>query len=103
MQKHTTIYFDAFGYDKKDETVFVPSEISNDKAVDIHHIIGRGKCGEDRIENLMALTRKEHNQYGDEVAYMVLLLKIHRRVLQINKIPFDERWFDFYIKKYGGT
>lgn len=100
MQKYTKIYFDAFGYDKDDATVFVPSEISEEKAVDIHHIIGRGKKGEDRIENLIALTRKEHEDYGDITAYISLLLKIHRRNLQINNIPFDNNWFEFYIRKY---
>lgn len=100
MMNHTLIYFNAFGYDTEDPTVFVPSEISEDKAVDIHHIIGRGKGGLDRIENLMALTRLEHIEFGDKVEYMVMLLKIHRRRLQIAKIPFDDKYFEFYIKKY---
>ena len=74
MKKHTRIYLDKMGYDECD---FIPSEISGARAVDIHHIIGRGKCGEDRIENLIALTRTEHIKYGDEKsAYMYYLLKI---------------------------
>lgn len=97
MKKHTQIYFDAFGYDKGDVTVFVPSEINeNEKAVDTHHIVNR----EDIIENLMALTRDEHDFYGDKTEYMPWLLKIHRRRLQLAKIPFDNRWFEFYINKY---
>jgi len=103
MQNHTKIYFEAFGYDTQDATQFVPSEISKLKAVDIHHIIGRGKKGEDRIENLMAVTRIEHIEYGDKKEFMVLLLKIHRRILQINKIPFDNNWFEEKIKQYDGT
>lgn len=100
MQKHTQIYFDAFGHDKSDPTTFVKSEISDDKAVDIHHIIGRGKGGEDRIENLMAVTRIEHQDYGDEIDYMVMLFKIHRRYLQVHNIEFDNNWFEFYILKW---
>lgn len=100
MQSYIKVYFLAFGYDTEDKTQFVPSEISG-KADDIHHIIGRGKGGEDRIENLIAVTREQHNDYGDKKEYMVLLLKIHRRRLQINNIPFDDNWFEFYIKKYS--
>ena len=100
MQKHTKIYLNAFRYDTHDNNSFVPSEISEDRAVDIHHIIGRGKGGEDRIENLMALTRIEHDTYGDKKEYMVMLLKIHRRRLQINNISFDNEWFEQKISYY---
>jgi len=40
MQKHTKIYMNSMGYDLSD---FIPCEITGQKAVDIHHIIGRGK------------------------------------------------------------
>lgn len=96
MKKHTQVYFDAFGLDKSDPTTYVPSEISEEKAVDLHHIVNR----EDRIENLMALTREEHTVYGDKTEYMALLLKIHRRRLQLANIPFCNKWFGFYIKRY---
>lgn len=88
---------DAFGYD---ETDFIPCEISGARCQDIHHIIGRGKIGGDTIENLMGLTRKNHTDYGDKKDYMVLLLKIHRKVLQIKNIPFNDKFFEFYINKY---
>ena len=41
IPKHTQVYFEALGYDKEDETLFVPSELSNKKAIDIHHIVNR--------------------------------------------------------------
>jgi hypothetical protein len=47
---------DYFGYGEQD---FVPCEVNGEKAVDIHHIHGRGK-GKDVIENLMALCRDHH-------------------------------------------
>ena len=97
MKKHTQVYFDAFGYDKDDPTTFIPSEISGVKAVDLHHIVTR----EDRIENLMYLTRLEHQEFGEIKEAMVYLLKIHRRRLQLAGIPFDNSWFEKYITQYS--
>ncbi|WNH10068.1 hypothetical protein [Thalassobellus suaedae] len=97
MKHHTQIYFDAFGYDKGDPTTFIPSEISGEKAVDLHHIVTR----ENRIENLMYLTRQEHQDFGEIKEAMVCLLKIHRRRLQLANIPFDNNWFEKYIKQYS--
>ena len=98
MQNHIKVYYAAFGYDLNQvDKIYVPSEISGAPYNDIHHIIGRGKMGEDRIENLMALTRKEHIDYGDEVYLMEMLLKIHQKNLEI---PHNPKFFDFYINKY---
>lgn len=97
MQRHTKIYLSSLKYDVTD---FIPSEISGAKAVDIHHIIGRGKCGEDRIENLMALTRKEHIDYGDNKLYMVHLLKIHRSYLCNMGVVYSDKWFEDKIRMY---
>jgi hypothetical protein len=47
---------DYFGYGEQD---FIPCEVNGEKAVDIHHIHGRGK-GKDVIGNLMALCRDHH-------------------------------------------
>jgi len=95
MQPHTQIYFSAFGYD---ETDFIPSEISGEKAVDINHIFCRGMGGnplkdKDRIENLIAVTRNEHIEYGDKKEYMPMMLKIHRAYLRNNGIYFSEEYF----------
>jgi len=97
MQKYKKIYLDGMGFD---ETDFIPSEISEGKSNDIHHIIGRGRGGTDRIENLMAVTRQEHIDYGDKQDYIVMLLKIHRKRLEINKVEFDNKWFENLINKY---
>lgn len=69
MQKHTQIYYDHFGLDECD----VPEcEISQEPAIDIHHIYSRGMGGKkyfshggltydiNHIFNLMALSRTEH-------------------------------------------
>ncbi len=101
MKKHTKIYYEAFGY-IMDKDQFVPSEIGGRKAVDIHHIIGRGKKGEDRIENLIALTRQEHIDYGDKKVLIPTLLLEHRTYLKINNVPFDNEWFEEKLLEYSG-
>ena len=35
MLKHTKVYLNFFGYDKSD---YIPCEMCDDKAVDIHHL-----------------------------------------------------------------
>jgi hypothetical protein len=78
MQKHTKIYFDYFGYDVTD---FIPCEICETKAVDIHHIHARGMGGTkqaDNIENLMALCRNCHIEYGDKKQHIDFLTQIHK-------------------------
>ena len=95
MKNHTKIFYKAFNYPLYQDT-FVESEISKDKASDIHHIVNR----EDRIENLMAVTRTEHNIFGEKTNKMAFLLKIHRFYLLSKKVEFDNDWFNFWIKKY---
>lgn len=97
MQKHTKIYMNGMGYDLSD---FIPCEITGQKAIDIHHIIGRGKGGEDRIENLMAVTREVHIEKGDKVKYMVELLEKHRLFLEVYGVHFDSSWFEEKIRYY---
>lgn len=89
MRNHTKVYLAALSYD---ETDFIPSEISGSKAVDIHHIIGRGKKGEDRIENLMALTREEHIEFGDKSMFMSFLWRKHYEFLESKGIEFDKEY-----------
>jgi hypothetical protein len=93
MKKHTKIYMDALGYDKTD---FMPCEITGSTGVDIHHIVNR----ENRIENLMLLTREKHVELGEVKSKMVYLLVTHRKFLHITGVKFDNKWFEFYINKY---
>ena len=81
MKHHVKIYLDFFGYSITD---FIPSEISGGKAVDIHHIERRGMGGgknRDVIENLIALTRDEHIEYGDKKQYMEFLKEAHKKFI----------------------
>ena len=82
MKKHTKIYFDFFGvsYDLSSGWHNCDSELSGLKADDIHHIECRGMGGsktKDNIENLMALTREEHEQFGDKKQYIEYLKQVH--------------------------
>lgn len=89
------VYYKAFNYPMHQDT-FVRSELSGNRAVDIHHICTR----EHRIENLMALTRNEHTLFGEIKSQMVFLLKRHREVLIEFKIDFDNDWFNSKIMIY---
>ena len=100
MQEHTKIYLKGCGYT---DTCFVSSEISNQRAVDTHHIISRGRGGDNRLENLMALTREEHLTFGDKNQYMVFLLNIHRAFLKNRGVKFNNDWFEDKIKHYNTT
>lgn len=98
LKKHTKIYLKALGYDTTD---FIPSELSGQRGVDLHHIVNR----ENRIENLMCLTRDEHIENGEIKDRMVFLLKRHRDFLSENGVKFCNKWFNekinFYQSQYG--
>lgn len=105
MKKYKKIYLKALGYDLDDPTQRVPSELGTAEACDIHHIFCRGMGGTtenlDRIENLMALSRNEHKDYGDKKRYMWTLLSVHRSFLKRNKVPFDNQWFEEKMARYA--
>ena len=84
MKRHTKIYMDFFGYDISD---FIPCEVCQAQAVDIHHIEARGMGGSkeaDTIENLMALCRQCHTNLGDKKQYKELLVATH--ALRMSKL-----------------
>jgi hypothetical protein len=81
MKKHTKVYLQGMGFD---ETDFIPCEVCGSRAVDIHHIEARGMGGNkeaDVIENLMALCRNCHIQYGDVKQHKEWLKRIHEKKL----------------------
>ena len=86
MKRHTRIYLEYFGYD---ETDFIPCEVCGGKSVDIHHIKARGMGGDpkgkkDVIENLQALCRECHTNYGDQRAYRKMLNDYHKAKLNVH-------------------
>jgi hypothetical protein len=77
MKNHVKKYFEYFGYDKNS---FIECEVCGAKAVDIHHIERRGMGGSksaDTIENIMALCRKHHEEFGDKKQWKEWLIKLH--------------------------
>ncbi|MEM6542744.1 MAG: hypothetical protein AAF634_16430 [Bacteroidota bacterium] len=105
MVKYKKIYLKALGYDVGDTTQKIPSELGTAQACDIHHIFNRGMGGTtenlDRIENLMALSRQEHDHYGDKKRFMWTLLSVHRQFLKMNNVPFDNDWFEERMARYA--
>lgn len=78
MKNHTKIYLKYFGYDTSD---FIPCEMCGLKAQDIHHVEARGMGGSkhaDNIENLMALCRKCHIDFGDKKQHKEMLKVVHK-------------------------
>ena len=101
MTDYKKLYCLHFGFDYGD---FIPSEISGLPAVDIHHIENRKMGGtkkENRIENLIALTRQEHEKYGDQVDYKAQLYKTHQNHLKTINKPYNEAWLKAQIEKYS--
>lgn len=81
MKKHVKVYLDHFGYDVND---YVPCEVCGRKGQDIHHIKARGMGGSkerDVIENLQALCRQCHLDYGDKKQWMDFLNDKHKEKL----------------------
>lgn len=75
---------DFFGYHLTD---FIPCELCGGKAVDVHHIECRSMGGtkkKDTIENLMALCRGHHIQYGDKKQYKEMLKEKHKEFMELH-------------------
>jgi uncharacterized protein with PIN domain len=81
LKPYTKLYLDHFGYDIED---FIACEVCSARAVDIHHIEARGMGGtsKDSIENIMALCRKCHIEYGDKKQHKEMLIKFHSKKLK---------------------
>jgi len=82
MKSYTKTYLSYFGYALDD---FIPCEVCGNRAVDIHHIDCKGMGGskmKDNIENIMALCREHHIEYGDKKQYIDFLKNIHNQQLE---------------------
>jgi hypothetical protein len=81
MKQHVKTYLQGFGYSIAD---FIPCEICEARAVDIHHIEARGMGGttqQESVSNLMALCRKCHDYYGDKKEFKEYLIEVHNNKL----------------------
>ncbi len=85
MKPHVKTYLNHFGYGQDD---FIACEVCGQRAVDIHHIECRGMGGsgqKDTIENLMALCRTDHIEYGDKKQHIDFLKEKHKNKLFTHK------------------
>lgn len=81
MKNHVKVYHAAMGYTLGD---WIGCEMCGKTAVDIHHIVARGMGGSnerDHIDNLMALCRACHVEYGDKTKYRAMLRMRHWDVM----------------------
>lgn len=86
MKHHTKVYMSYFGF-KIAEDCFC--EICGLYANDIHHIEARGIGGsstKDNIENLMALCRKHHLDFGDVPDKKEWLNEVHKKFMLKHKL-----------------
>ncbi len=84
MKSYTKTYLKYFGYSTAD---FIPCEVCQQKAVDIHHIDARSiqpKLVND-INNLMAMCRGCHIKFGDKKQHKEYLKQIHIEFMSANK------------------
>ena len=86
MKAHVRIYLTEAGLMGER----VQCEMCGKEATDIHHIQRRGMGGSktaDCIRNLMALSRKCHDKYGDRRQHKELLQETHNGVMKGWGIP----------------
>ena len=81
MKKHVLLYHKHFNIGLGE---WIKCEICGKMAQDIHHIECRGMGGTtkpENIENLMALCRECHINFGDKKQYKDYLKDIHKQKL----------------------
>ena len=95
----------------------MPCECCSAEAVDLHHIKARGMGGTtklDKVENIMALCRDCHVNFGDKKTYMSYLYTKHKDCLfeheyntqideEFPKSTYDNGWLLAQIYKYEFT
>ncbi len=82
MKAHVANYLKFLGYGEQD---IVPSEISGSPSCDLHHVIWRSQGGSDEVENIIALTRQEHDRAHFKCEpYLTReeLQKVHQRFME---------------------
>jgi len=78
VRTYTAIYLDYFGYSVAD---FIPCEVCNKEAKDIHHIFARSirKDLVNDITNIMAVCRECHVKFGDQKQHREMLINKHQK------------------------
>lgn len=107
MQKYQKTYLKAIGFDFEEPNAInnIKSELSGKRADDIHHIkyLMTGVDRQDYpFERLIALTRDEHNKFGDKKQYFDYLLWMHYINFAYNNTLFDLKYFPDSIFDWSG-
>jgi len=80
LKSYTKKYLDFAleNYNRDPHEILCEIPGCNKKAVDIHHILGKGKYPElkDDINNLIALCREHHEEFGQKKQFIEYLQKI---------------------------
>ena len=79
MKTYTKVYLDYFKYCTED---FIGCEVCGQRANDIHHILNRSRRPDllNNIDNIMALCRTCHEQYGDKNKFIDFLKEKHENI-----------------------
>jgi len=86
MKNHTKVYLDKMGYA---EGEYIPCEVCQMEAVDVHHISPRGMGGsktKDYIQNLVGLCRTCHTLCESDKEFNNKVKELHLKILEVNDI-----------------
>lgn len=99
MKSYTKKYMEAFSLCIDD---FIGCEVCGSRANDIHHILARSKRKDllNDINNIMAVCRSCHIEYGDKSEFMAFLYKRHMEFLQKRGVQFDKEYLIQKISQY---
>lgn len=91
MTDFTATYLKGMYYDTDLDFFdqFIPCEICEQRAAEVHHIDARGMGGTTReytVHDLMGLCRVCHEEYGDKKQYLPLLKTMHRLRVMLRRI-----------------
>ena len=92
-----TTYSASEEYEKHFDTVFI-SEINGRKAFSVYKIIPEYH---NRIENIVALTKKQSIEWINKKNLIWNLFSMHRQHMKEYNVEFDNDWIEEQMAKYA--
>ena len=106
MKNYTRTYLTVINELTDDNDTFVPCECCGGRSTEIHHILNKNRLIEhgilnlkDTIENIMAICRGCHDEFGDKDGYLPILLKTHSDYIS-NHTEIDMDFINALIRHY---